>query len=170
MTYEPGAMASIRARIRNGEGKPVSDAAVTAVLSKDGKVVAKLGLTADEGGLYRGMTAALEPGSYEVAIESAAVPEGQIKVRTEFRVEASLNIERTLLSVNEELLRQVSMTSGGQYFREEQMDQIIKLIEPLTAGNVEESESPLLESKWWFALLVALLTTEWLIRKRVGML
>ena len=91
-------------------------------------------------------------------------------MRTEFRVEASLNIERTLLSVNEELLRQVSMTSGGQYFREEQMDQIIKLIEPLTAGNVEESESPLLESKWWFALLVALLTTEWLIRKRVGML
>ena len=91
-------------------------------------------------------------------------------MRTEFKVEASQNIERTLLSVNEDLLRQISLTSGGQYFREEQVDQIIKLIEPLTAGNVQESETSLLESKWWFALLVLLLTAEWLIRKRVGML
>ena len=170
LNYEPGAQASIRARIRSGEGKPVDDAAVTAVLSRDGKVAAKIELIPAEGGLYRGKTAALEPGSYEVTIESAAVPEGKIKVRTEFKVEASLNIEKTLLSVNEELLRQISTTSGGQYFREEQMDQVLKLLEPMTAGTVQESESPLLESWWWFALLVLLLTVEWLIRKRVGML
>lgn len=170
LTYEPGAQAPIRVRIRSGEGKPVTDAAVTAVISRDGKPVAKIELTPAEGGLYRGKTAALEAGNYEVTIESAAVPEGQIKVRTEFKVEASQNIERTLLSVNEDLLRQISLTSGGQYFREEQVDQIIKLIEPLTAGNVQESETSLLESKWWFALLVLLLTAEWLIRKRVGML
>ena len=72
--------------------------------------------------------------------------------------------------MNEDLLRQVSLTSGGEYFREEQMELLIKKIDPLTAGNVEESETALLESKWWFALLVALLTAEWLIRKRVGML
>ena len=170
LNYEPGAQAGIRARIRSGEGKPVTDAAVTAVLSRDGKPVAKIELTPAEGGLYRGKTAALEPGSYEVTIESAAVPEGQIKVRTEFKVEASLNIEKTLLSVNEELLRQISLTSGGQYFREEQVDQLVKLLEPMTAGNIQESETPLLESWWWFALLVLLLTAEWLIRKRVGML
>ncbi|MCE9610084.1 MAG: hypothetical protein K8R23_07730 [Chthoniobacter sp.] len=170
LTYEPGEQANIRVRIRNGEGKPVTDAAVTAVLTRDGKPAAKIELLPDEGGLYRGKTAALEAGSYEVAIESAAVPQGQIKVHTEFKVEASLNIEKTLLSVNEELLRQISLTSGGQYFREEQVDQIVKLLEPLTAGNIQESETPLLESWWWFALLVLLLTAEWLIRKRVGML
>ena len=170
LNYEPGAQAGIRARIRSGEGTPMDAAAVTAVLSRDGKVAAKIALTPAEGGLYRGKTAALEPGSYEVTIESAAVPEGQIKVRAEFKVEASLNIERTLLSVNEELLRQIATTSGGQYFREEQVDQVLKLLEPLTAGTVQESESPLLESGWWFALLVFLLTAEWLIRKRVGML
>ena len=170
LIYEPGAQVLIRARIRSGEGQPVTDAAVTAVLSRDGQPAAKIELTPAEGGLYRGQTAALEPGSYEVTIESAAVPEGQIKVRTEFRVEASENIERTLLSVNEDLLRQISLTSGGQYFREEQVDQLLKLLEPMTAGTVQESETSLLESGWWFALLVLLLTAEWLIRKRVGML
>jgi len=148
----------------------VTDATVTAVLTRDGQRVASIGLTPDEGGLFRGKTAALEAGSYQVEIESAVVPEGQIKVRTEFKVEAKQNMERTLLSVNEDLLRQISLTSGGQYFREEQVDQILKLLEPLSAGNIRESETPLLESKWWFGLLVLLLTGEWLIRKRVGML
>ena len=170
LTYEPGEQAAIRARLRSGEGKPVTDATVNAVLSRDGKQVATISLTSDEGGLYRGKTAALEPGDYEVTIESAAVPEGKIQARTEFKVEAGQKIERTLLSVNEDLLRQISLTSGGQYFREEQIDQIVKLLEPLSAGNIEESETALLESKWWFALLVLLLTLEWLIRKRVGML
>ena len=170
LTYEPGEQAAIRARLRSGEGKPVTDATVNAVLSRDGKQVASINLTSDEGGLYRGKTAALEPGNYEVTIESAAVPEGKIQARTEFKVEAGQKIERTLLSVNEDLLRQISLTSGGQYFREEQIDQIVKLLEPMSAGNIEESETSLLESKWWFALLVLLLTLEWLIRKRVGML
>jgi hypothetical protein len=170
LTYEPGEQAPIRVRLRSGEGKPVTDATVTAVLSRDGKRVASISLTPAEGGLYRGKTAALETGNYEVAIESAAVPEGQIKVRTEFKVESQQKIERTLLSVNEELLRQLSLTSGGQYFREEQVDQLLRLLEPMTAGNIQESETPLLESKGWFALLVLLLTLEWLIRKRVGML
>ena len=170
LTYEPGEEAPIRVRLRSGEGKPVTDATVTAVLSRDGKRVASIGLTPAEGGLYRGKTAALELGDYEVTIESAAVPEGQIKVRTGFKVEAQQKIERTLLSVNEELLRQISLTSGGQYFREEQADQLVKLLEPMAAGNVQESETPLLESKGWFGLVVLLLTLEWLIRKRVGML
>ena len=170
LTYEPGEQAAIRVRLRSGEGKPVTDATVNAVLMRDGKRVASIGLVPDEGGLFRGKTASLEIGSYEVEVESAAIPEGQLKVRTEFKVEAKQNIERTLLSVNEELLNQISHTSGGQYFREEQADQVMKLLEPMAADNVRESETPLLESKWWFALLVLLLTAEWLIRKRVGML
>ena len=171
LTYEPGDQAAIRARLRSGEGKSVTDVTVNAVLSRDGQRVAVIGLTADAGGLYRGQTAALEPGAYQVTLESAAIAEGEIQASTEFKVQAGQNIERTLLSVNEDLLRQISLASGdGRYFREEQIDQIVKLLEPMTAGKVQESETALLESKWWFGLLVLLLTAEWLIRKRVGML
>ncbi|MCX6878172.1 MAG: hypothetical protein NTW21_30830 [Verrucomicrobia bacterium] len=170
LTYEPGEPADIRARLRSGEGKTVTDATVAAVLWRDGKRVATLGLTPDPGGVFRGKTAALEAGNYEVTIETAAIPEGQIKVRAEFKVEARQNAERTLLSVNEDLLRQIALTSGGSYFREEQADQLVKLLEPLAAGSIRESETPLLESRWWFGGIVLLLTLEWLIRKRVGML
>ena len=132
--------------------------------------MAEVGLTPDAGGVFRGKTAALDAGDYEVTIETAAIPEGKIKVRTEFKVEARQNAERTLLSVNEDLLRQIALTSGGRYFREEDADQLDPLLEPLTAGTIRESETPLLESRWWFGLVVILLTMEWLLRKRVGML
>jgi len=170
LTYEPGEQAAIRVRLRSGEGKTVTDAIVAAILSRDGKRVATIPLTPDEGGLYRGRTAALDPGSYEVTIESAVVPEGRIQVRAGFKVEADQNIERTRLSIDEDLLRQISLTSGGRYFREEDANRIVPFLEPLTAGKIRESETALLESRGWFALLILLLTAEWLIRKRVGML
>ena len=170
LTYQPGEHADLRVRLRSGEGKTVTEATVAAVLWRDGTRVANIGLSPDPGGVFRGKTAALEAGEYQVTVETAAIPEGQIKVRAGFKVEPRQNAERSLLSINEELLGQIAQTSGGHYCREEQADELVSQLEPLAAGNIRESESLLLESRWWFALIVTLLTLEWLIRKRVGML
>ena len=72
---------------------------------------------ADEnaGGLYRGKTAALEPGDYEVGVESAAIQTRDAKARTQFKVEPRETGELTMLNLNEDLLRQMSAASGGQY-------------------------------------------------------
>lgn len=170
LTYQLGDRADLRVRMRDIDGKPVTDAAVNAVLYRDGKKVATIALSPDAGGLYRGKTAALEPGSYEMAAESAALPEGQLKARTQFNVTARESAERTLLSVNEPLLRQISILSGGDYFREEQCDELIATLAPLSTGSVEERDTVLWQEWPWFALIVALLTIEWIVRKRTGML
>ena len=170
LTYQPGESADLRVRLRDGEGKPVTDAAVNAILFRDGTRVATITLAPDPSGLYRGKTAALEPGSYEMTVESAAVPEGQLKARTQFKVTPRESAERTLLSLNEDLLRQISIASGGEYFREEKADDLIAKLAPLSTGNVIESDTVLWQSWPWFALIVALLTVEWIMRKRAGML
>ena len=172
ITYEPGASADLRVRLRDGEGKPVSNATVDAVLSREGKKVATIRLAADENGsgLFRGKTAALQPGDYEVAVESAAIPESQLKARTQFKVEPRETGELVQLSLNEDLLRQVSAASGGQYLREENIDQLPTLLAPMSQGKVEEADTVLWQSWWWFVPLIGLLATEWLLRKRAGML
>jgi len=170
ITYQPGDTADLRVRLRDGEGKPVSNATVDAVLTKDGKRVASIRLNAEEGGIFRGKTAPLETGSYEVAIETAAIPENQLKARTSFKVEPRDTGELTQLSVNEELLRQVAAASGGRYFREENFDRVLELLAPMTQGRVVESDTVLWQSWWWFLPIVGMLTIEWLLRKRAGML
>jgi hypothetical protein len=170
LTYQPGEQADIRARLRDAEGRPVSDASVNAVLYRDGQKVATITLSPDEGGLYRGRTAALDTGAYEIAIDTAAVPSDQLKARTQFSVTTRENLERTLLSLNEDLLRQVSLAGGGEYLREEQCDALIERLAPLSTGQVIESDTVLWQSWWWFLPIVLLLTIEWILRKRFGML
>ncbi len=172
ITYQPGDSAALRVRVRDGDGKPVSDAVVDAALYRDGKKVATIRLAPDENGsgLFRGKTAELQPGSYEVAIETAAIPESQLKARTQFKVEPLETGELTQLSLNEDLLRQISAASGGRYLREENIDQLPDLLAPMRQGKVIESDTVLWQSWWWFAPIMLLLTLEWLLRKRAGML
>ena len=172
ITYRPGDSADLRVRLRDGEGRPVTNATVDAVLYRDGQKAATIRLLADDnaGGLFRGKTASLEPGSYEVAIESVAIPASELKARTEFKVEPRETGELTQLSVNEDLLRQMAANGGGQYLREEQITRLADLLAPLSQGKVIESDTVLWQSYWWFAPVVLLLTVEWIIRKRAGLL
>ena len=170
LTYQPGAQADLRARLRGIDGRPVTDAAVSAVLMRNGTKVATIPLTPDEGGLYRGKTAALEPGDYEMLIDTAAVPEGEVKAKAQFKVTPRESMERTMLALSEDLLRQVSTAGGGEYFREEKVDDLLAKLAPLSSGQVIESDTVLWQSWWWFAPIVLLLTVEWIIRKRAGML
>ncbi len=170
LTYQPGEQADIRARLRDAEGRPVSDASVNAVLWRDGQRVATITLSPDEGGLYRGRTTALDSGSYELSVDTAAVPAEQLKARTQFAVTARENAERTLLSLNEDLLRRVSLAGGGEYLREENADALVEKLAPLSSGQVIESDTVLWQSWWWFIPIVLLLTIEWILRKRFGLL
>ena len=172
VTYRPGDSADLRVRLRDGENKPVTNATVDAVLFRDGARVATIRLAPDDnaGGLFRGKTAALEPGNYEVAVESIAIQSNELKARTEFKVEARETGELTQLSLNEDLLRQMSAASGGQYLREEDLARLPDLLAPMSQGRIVESDTVLWQSYWWFVPIVLLLTIEWIIRKRVGML
>jgi len=172
ITYQPGDSADIRVRLRDGEGRPVTNATVDAVLMRDGKKAATIRLSADDnaGGLFRGKTAALEPGEYEIGIETPAIADRDLRARTAFKVEPRATGELTLLNVNEDLLKQVAAASGGEYFREENVRKLIDALAPMSQGKIVESDTVLWQSYWWFIPLVLLLTIEWIVRKRVGML
>jgi hypothetical protein len=60
--------------------------------------------------------------------------------------------------------------SGGEYLREENINRLADLLAPLSEGRVVESDTVLWQSYWWFLPIIVLLTIEWIVRKRVGML
>ncbi len=172
LMYNPGDQARVRVRLRDAEGRLILRANTEAQIFRDGEKVASVALEADanSGGVFRGQTAPLTEGDYEVRIRVDGLPEDQMKARTFFTVQAGSGGEMAILSANEELLRNVAANSGARFFREEEIDQLTRQLKPLSKGRIEEMDMLLWQSYWWFVPIILLLTLEWALRKRAGML
>jgi hypothetical protein len=170
--YAAGESATIRARLRDPQGRPLDQADAEAWVYRDGRKVASIKLAPDEnlGGTFHGATSALAPGHYEVRLHAAGLADADAKVKTEFVVRSADAGELALLNANEDLLRQIASQSGGEFFREEEAADLASRLEPLSREKVIESDTALWQSWWWFAPILGLLTIEWVLRKWAGML
>lgn len=170
--FRPGERAPLRVRLRDAQGRAQTGAAVFAQLLRDGKRVASIPLAPDEsgGGAYRADTAPLEPGIYEVRATVSGEPESAFKASVGFVVREADVGELARLTADETLLRQVSSASRGSFHREEDLDELLAELRPLSRGRIVESETVLWQEWPWFALIIALVTVEWLLRKKEGML
>ncbi|NUQ64884.1 MAG: VWA domain-containing protein [Pirellulales bacterium] len=171
-SYAAGETAEIRVRLQGVDGRPASDAMVDAILWRDGRIVATVSLTPEGNGngIYRGRTAPLAEGEYEVSVRAAGFSSDALKARTRFVVLAPETGETDQIACNEDLLRQVALASGGRFLREDEIGELPELLRPLSTGEVIQSDTLLWQSPWWFAAIIGLLTVEWTLRKRAGLL
>jgi len=171
LQYTPGQNVEIRARVRDPQGRGVTDAVVKANIFLDGKKIAAVPLEADkDSGEFRGRTAPLLTGDYEVKIEVLGYPEDQMLAKAQFYVEPPNAGELAQLDADEQILRQMASNSGGEFFHEEDASALADRLKLLSEGKVMESDTALWQSYFWFAAVVLLLTIEWILRKRAGML
>ena len=175
VNYQAGDAAEIRVRLRDDQGRTITAGHPTATLTRDGQKIATISLLPNEnsGGAFRGKTAKLTPGTYEVRVDAGQlVPEtGDMPV--EFYVQpkgGEAGHELAELTCNEELLQQMARASGGEYFREESAAKVVNKLDPLSKGRIEESETVLWQSWYWFIPVILLLTFEWILRKRAGLI
>ena len=169
ITYNPGDKAEIRVRLRDGAEASANDE-VKAVLWRGDRRVASFPILAEsqEIAILSGHTGTLVSGSYEVSIENLASSGSELRARFEVRQPA--NSELSNLTLNEDMLQLMATTSRGKYFREENVNELLSALTPLRSGQLIESETPLYQSAWWFSLVILLLTLEWALRKRIGLL
>ncbi len=172
VSYRPGERAQIRVRLRDEQGRAVSRARAYAALWRDGVRVATIPLEPDErgGGLYQARTAPLEEGRYEVKIAADALPGGEARASATFAVTYGPTPELADFSAREDLLRDVAHHAGGRFVREENLPELVAALEPLARGRIVESDTVLWQSYAWLTVLLALLATEWILRKRRGLL
>jgi hypothetical protein len=83
-----------------------------------------------------------------------------------------LNLESRQSTANHRLLYSLSRQSGGQMLQPSQLNQLANLIRKnkniKTIVYDDQRYSDLIDSKWVFVLIMALLSTEWFLRKREG--
>ena len=171
-TYEPGQRAELRALVCDDDGHILATVDAVAVVERDGDVFARVPLAPDEhqGGTQRGLTPPLPEGGYRVRIEGRDLPVAASDVQAHFGVRRLPSRERVNLACNEELLEEMARLSRGLHLREEHADLIAERLRPLSEGKIVEKETALWQSYWWFGAIMTLLTAEWMLRKREGLL
>ena len=71
--------------------------------------------------------------------------------------------------LNEGFLRRVARTSGGRYLRAAEASRVPALLTSAVPQNVAPERRDLWHEPWAFALIVILLSAEWILRRRWGL-
>lgn len=169
--YESGESATVRVRLQDTGGQPVGDATVDALLVADDRVVATVPLNIDDParGTYRGETPPLELGAYEVRIRASGFDANALQASTPIWVGSRDTVELRRVSLDKNGLGQITETGGGAYYHESSAEQILESLRPLSAGTIVESDILVWQSFYWFWAVLLLLSLEWWLRKRAGL-
>lgn len=111
----------------------------------------------------------LKEGTY-IYSASTEINSKKETVSGQFSVVAQ-NIESQNLVADFGLLKKLAGATGGKFYRSNETDQLVsdfKKIEAKSLIHSEESFNPLVQAKWFFFLLLVLISTEWFLRKYFG--
>lgn len=170
--YESNDSVPLRVRLNGLDGTPLTNANVDALIWKDNQLTTTVNLKPDPDvpGVYRAISHALSPGAYEVSVQASGFSQSALQARSEFVVMDQMSAEQNTTSANERLLQQLATESGGVFLREEEIGQLPERLLPFSQGRVIESDHLIWQSYWWFFAILSMITIEWILRKRVGLL
>ncbi|MGI5868008.1 MAG: hypothetical protein ACOX9C_00995 [Kiritimatiellia bacterium] len=179
ITYTPDEPVRIRARLADASFTPLANLKPLAILSNEqNDEVARIELTHQAGssGLYEGtLNQRFDPGSYHVKLDVPGLG-GILGEHLPDNLDCVFSVltarqpkEAAHVTADERVPRALATQSGG------------KTVSPVEAGVleaefgepsrvvVETLEIPLWCSPWIFAIVLAALTAEWLLRKKGGL-
>ncbi len=165
--YEPGAPVTISALVRNDRGEGSNDAKVTAriAVSKTHTRRVPLSLVPGPAGHYEHTFESLPPGRHEVHV--SAVVDGKRIDAEVLTVEVGRpNLEFDRLDVDEKTLTAIASASGGRYSHITTADRLIESLRNKQHARRVQLEMPLYQPSLFWLLFVAVLTTEWILRRR----
>ena len=167
---EPGDAIAIDVDARDAAFAAVADAAVDATLTLPGGATQPIKLRhADPaGGRYTAALAPEQPGLYRVHAEARR---GAATLGTADRWMYVGGADREFADprLNEGFLRRVARNSGGRYVRAADASKVPAWLEAAIPQSAAPERRDLWHEPWAFALIVALLSAEWILRRRWGL-
>lgn len=167
---EPGDALEIGIDARDRAFAPVADAVIEATLTAPGGETQPVSFRPAPGASGRFVTAFTPPqaGLYHV---QASARRGQASLGASERWFYVGGGDREFADprLNEAVLRRLARESGGQYVRAAEAGQIVSLLQSAVPQNTEPERRDLWHEPWAFALVIALLSAEWVLRRRWGL-
>lgn len=183
--FERGESIDFSARLSDRDYQPVDGAEITVTITATDSLRPRsaslaptsatespnsrtLTLPGGGGGFYSGETSSLPPGRYRYRAEARLNGASLGDVTGIFAVE-TMGLEFRRPAADLAFLQRLAAESGGRLFTG---DNVRRLPEELEVQGASTSEVVLLDiwdSPWFFVILVGLLSAEWFLRRRRGM-
>ena len=149
---------------------PVQDASVEATLTPPGAEPRPLPVRRDSSALGRftGAVRLEQPGLYRA---SAVARRGSMLLgeASRFFYVGGSNREFADPRLNEAFLRRVARQSGGRYLPASDVSELVQGLRSAVPQPVEPERRDLWNQPWVFALVIAVLAAEWILRRQWGL-
>ena len=167
---EPGDAIEIGVDVRDAAFAPVADATVDATLSVPGGDMRPLSMRPEAGtsGKFVSAFRPVEEGLYRVRAEARQGSQSLGSATRWFYVGGS-DREFADPRLDEGFLRRVATESGGRYARAGEASEVASWLESVVPQTLEPERRDLWHEPWSFALVIALLSAEWTLRRRWGL-
>ena len=160
----------LRAEILDDTFLAVNNAIVEAEITSPSGEISQVSLrwTVETDGEYVGTFTAREPGTYDVSYEARIGEESLGSGRTHVEAAPS-DREYFNAEMRSDLLRQIAEESGGRYGGPRDASRIVDELALEGGGSMRVERFELWDMPAFFAILLALLGSEWGLRRRAGM-
>ncbi len=168
--YRRGEPVRLRVRFIDERQAPVADDGVTVVLEREGQSNQRVNLlrNATNRGIFEGTFSDAVDGKYHAWVSSPTL-EGQAASADFLVVAPPGELERIQMDATQ--LKQAAEETRGRFYRMGDVDRLPRDLPPGHQVPIEALPPEVLWNRWWLlAAFLGLITSEWILRKRKGML
>jgi hypothetical protein len=170
--FSRGEPVSFSGQAYNASSQPVEDAQMSIEITGEGEQI-RTDLHPLGSGRYEGAVEGLPPGEFKFTATATGGGHELGRDAGSFLV-GGLNLEYLDTRMNAEVLQQIAYRTGGGYLTYRDADRLREMLGSLRSLSPrDEQRGETLELHRWpyvLALVIALFSAEWIIRKRNGMI
>jgi len=167
-TYTRDEKVNIKTYIYNENYDPANDAQIKAQVRTPAGTLRDIKFVFEENGRYSAEFLPTMDGNHKVEVEAERSGRPIGKGSAEFIVQtATLEYQSTQL--NEPMLKQIADISGGSYYYINNISELPQSIKEIKESTVSIKERSIWDNAWMLGIVLVLLTTEWLLRKKKGL-
>jgi hypothetical protein len=165
--YEPDSPVTIVAVVRDKQGEGTDQARVTAHVSgpQGAAETVSLSPVPGSGGTYNGTFEPKRPGTFEIVVE-AKLAETTLHADKVAVDVGRPNLEFDRLDLDDRRLAAIASATGGKYVHIRTADRLLADLNRQEQKRRVTYETPLYWPRFFWPVFVAVLTTEWVLRKR----
>lgn len=178
---QPGEPLRVRARVLDDNGVPTPAETQTLLVEKEGQPIATLVMpesTGGAGGRFNVTVTDLPEGTYQLRLDTrpeTTRPTTGPTTRADgpvlqVVVGRNSDAERSDLSGDDEFLKQLATSTGGEFFSIDQIDLLPSRLDAARKKQPQFVETSLWDSPYLFVFVLGCLGAEWGLRKRLGLI